>query len=120
MTDTYDIAEVRSIRAALSGYEARCLQAIAYAMGTEAHGADVSKALGMCCALKHELEAEAGVLRLTQLSVAARRFYEPAIRQAAYEMQGAADQGPVSSEWARSLIGASGEFSYYLDNLNKA
>ena len=61
MTDTYDIAEVRSIRAALSGYEARCIQAIAHATGTEAHGADVARALDMCRTLKHELETEAGV-----------------------------------------------------------
>ncbi len=119
-SETFDVTEARGIRAALSGYEARCLQALETARGAHGRPPDATMARDMYRSLKEELKAEAAVLRARQLSRAEHCFYEPAIRQAAQEFQAPADSSPHSPRWSISLIGACGEFAYYLHNLNKA
>lgn len=120
MSEMFDITEIRGIRAALLGYEARCHQALAMARGEEGQAADTTKAQDMYRTLKLELKGEVAALKKRPISRAEQCFYEPAIRRAAQEMRSPTDASPLSPKWSTSLVNTSSEFTYYLDRLERS
>ena len=122
MSDEFDIAEIRGIRALLQGYEARCDQVLDAIKEKPLSAHELSRAQDLYRNLKTELKHEAAQLqkRWDTMSRAEQCFSDPAIRKAAIALKPATNSNPSSSNWIGALLDARGEFSYYLLNLNRA
>lgn len=114
MTENFDAAEIRAIRAKLLGFQSRCNQ-ISNEIGDRKSLTidEKAKLQELYTSLKSDLKAESAALRKAwdDLSRAEECFYEPAIRKAAIALRPATNSNPITSGWFSALDDCEGELS---------
>lgn len=122
MTEEFDLAEIRVIRARLLGYQARSNQ-VSEAIGEKRRltPVETEHVRGLYTSLKNDLKAEAAEFRKRwdHLSRVESCFYEPAIRKAAIALSPATNSNPITSDWMSALFDVEHELSYCLHGLEK-